>query len=80
MDHPKGDQSCHVEPLSRLLHPSSLALDALRPFQLTPSHIVAAGVVALASATLAFTTVAHTVVALTVVAFTAVLPYAVGWR
>jgi hypothetical protein len=32
MDRPKGDQSCHVELLSRLLHPSSLALDALQPF------------------------------------------------
>jgi hypothetical protein len=74
MDHLKGDQSCQLEPFSRLLQPSSLALDALRPFQLTPSHI-AEGVVALASTTLAFTAVAFTTVA-----FTVVLPYAVGWR
>ena len=40
----KGDQSCHVEPLFRLLHPLSLASGALRPFQLTPSHIVVAPV------------------------------------
>jgi hypothetical protein len=66
-DHPKGDQPCHVEPLSRLQRPSSLASDALRPFQLTPLRTAVA--VALVFITVAFT-----------VAFTAVQPYAVGWR
>jgi hypothetical protein len=71
-DHPKGDQLCHVEPSSRLLHPSSLASDALRPFQLTPLRTAVAVVLGLV--VLAFITVASTTVA-----FTVVQPYAVGW-
>jgi len=51
-----------------LLHPSSLALDALRRFQLTPLRTAVAVV-------LVFITVAFTVVA-----FTVVQPYAVGLR
>src|SRR3984957_18930119 len=76
-DQPKGDQSCHVEPSSRLLHPSSLALDALRRFQLTPLRTAVA--VALVLVVLAFITVASATLAFTVVAFTVVQPYAVGW-
>jgi hypothetical protein len=73
MDHLKGDQSCQLEPFSRLLQPSSLALDALLPFQPTLSHIAEG--VALASTTPAFTAAAFTTVA-----FIVVLPYAVEWR
>jgi len=65
----KGDQSCHVEALFRLLHPLSLASGALRPFQLTPSHIVVA-LVAPALLALASITVAST----------GVQPYAAEWR
>jgi hypothetical protein len=76
-DHPKGDQSCHVEPSSRLLHPSSLALDALQRFQLTPLRTAVAVVLVLV--VLALITVASATLAFTVVAFTVVQPYAVGW-
>jgi hypothetical protein len=55
-----------------LLHPSSLASDALRPFQLTPLRTAVAVVLGLV--VLAFITVASTTVA-----FTVVQPYAVGW-
>jgi hypothetical protein len=65
----EGDKSCHVELLSRLLHPLSSASRVLRPFQLTPSHIALAWVV-LALVALAFITVA----------FTMVRPYAAEWR
>jgi hypothetical protein len=67
----------NVEPSSRLLHPSSLALDALRRFQLTPLRTAVAVVLVLV--VLAFITVASTALAFTVVAFTVVQPYAVGW-
>jgi di/tricarboxylate transporter len=60
-----------------LLHPSSLALDALRRFQLTPLRTAVAVVLVLV--VLAFITVAPTALAFTVVAFTVVQPYAVGW-
>jgi hypothetical protein len=55
-----------------LLHPSSLASDALRPFQPTPLRTAVAVVLGLV--VLAFITVASTTVA-----FTVVQPYAVGW-
>jgi hypothetical protein len=60
-----------------LLHPSSLALDALRRFQLTPLRTAVAVVLVLV--VLAFITVASATLAFTVVAFTVVQPYAVGW-
>jgi hypothetical protein len=60
-----------------LLHPSSLALDALRRFQLTPLRSAVAVVLVLV--VLAFITVAFATVAFTAVAFTAVQPYAVEW-
>jgi hypothetical protein len=59
-----------------LLHPSSLALDALRRSQLTPLRTA---VFVLVLVVLAFITVAPTALAFTVVAFTVVQPYAVGW-
>jgi hypothetical protein len=74
---PKGDLSRHIEPSSRLLHLSSLALDALRRFQLTPLHIAVA--VALVLVVLALITVASATVAFITVAFTVVQPYAVEW-
>jgi hypothetical protein len=60
-----------------LLHPSSLASDALRPFQLTPLRTAVAVVQVLV--VLAFITAASATVAFTAVAFTAVQRYAVGW-
>jgi hypothetical protein len=60
-----------------LLHPSSLALDALRRFQPTPLRTAVAVVLVLVVP--AFITVASTALAFTAVVFTVVQPYAVGW-
>jgi hypothetical protein len=58
----KGNQTCHVEPLFRSLHPLSSVSDLLRLFQLMPRHIIAVASIVVGSIVVAFTVVATTVV------------------
>jgi len=71
-----GDQSCHIEPVFRLLPPLSWRSHVLRLFQRMPSlEEAVAGITAVV-----FTTLVFTAVVCIADAFTVERPYAVEWR